>query len=551
MQVNCQQPARVDSSPAISQNRENKNGPMVSVIVPTFNRPLYLAQALAGVVRQSFRNLQIIVVNDGGSDITGIVESFGDPRITFINRRQNRGKPFSLNEALARAQGKYIAYLDDDDLYYPHHIETLVEALENDSNCGVAYSDLYKVFCRIAPDGNRLVLSKVIEVSRDFDRFVMLYFNHVLHVSCLHRRDLLDKTGPYNEDLNVLIDWDMTRRLSFFTDFRHVHQITGEYYLPEGDTDRISFQQRKSKEDYARNALTIRTTRPAKPWAKIADLSVIFSADNFDRQTAATLGLIWRWTFYPYKLYIPLPGGDIARLRTDMPNVVAVTIPATAKPLERVDRAITECEGQYVAVVPDGFPVRDMWVEDSLYALLNTPNEQEAFELEGSTLACWAVVAHKEHLRLARGKYPHMSIREGLMAAGINVRRLQPDEIPFQFDSLLQKAREQEENGNWKQAAKSYEYIGERYGNEFWMKSRAADALFKAGDFAGAAELVRWVNQRRPTVDTLLLEARIKRRSHDFNAAISLLKIAEDILAGRRLSDTKTQAIANTYNKNG
>ena len=533
----------------MSQRSESKSGPVVSVLLPTFNRPLYLAQALDSVVRQRYRNLQIIVVNDGGSDVTGVVESFNDPRIVFINRRQNRGKPFSLNEALAHAKGKYIAYLDDDDVYYPNHIETLVEALENDGDCGVAYSDLYKVYCRVASDGSRIALSKVVEVSRDFDRFVMLYFNHVLHVSCLHHRDLLDKTGPYNEDLDVLIDWDMTRRLAFFCDFQHIHQVTGEYYHPEGDSDRISYQRRKSKQEYARNALTIRTTRPAKPWAKLADLSIVFLVDKLDRQAGATLGHIWRYTFYPYKLYLLLPGNDFTRLNTDMPNVVNTPVDPAATQLQRIDRVLDDCVGDYVAVVPADFPVRDMWLEDSLYALLNTPNDHEAFELEDSAPTCWAVVARKEHLRLARSKYPHLSIREGLAAAGVSVRRLQPDEIPFQLDSLLQKARIEEKNGNWKQAAEVYEYIGEHYGNQLWMKSLAAGALFKAGNFTGASELVLWINQRRPTVDTLLLEAKIKRRNRDFNAALPLLRRAAELLAGKKLSDKETPVISNEVSK--
>ncbi|MHC4602909.1 MAG: glycosyltransferase family 2 protein, partial [Planctomycetota bacterium] len=190
------------------ENYETKVGPVVSVLIPTFNRPRYLSEALASALRQSYRNLQVIIVNDGGEDVSGIVNSFSDPRIIFINRKENYGKAFSLNEALDRAEGKYIAYLDDDDLYYPNHIETLVDVLENKTNCHVAYSDLYKKYCKVMPDGSRQVLSKVVNVSRDFDRFFMLYFNHVLHVSLMHRRDLIEKTGLYKEQLNILIDWD-------------------------------------------------------------------------------------------------------------------------------------------------------------------------------------------------------------------------------------------------------------------------------------------------------------------------------------------------------
>ncbi len=119
-----------------------KAGPVVTVLVPTFNRRRYLAGALASVVRQGYRNLQIIVINDGGEDVSDIVNSFGDERLMFIDRKENRGKAHSLNEALSRAEGKYVAYLDDDDLYYPNHIKTLVDTLENNSICQVAYSDL-------------------------------------------------------------------------------------------------------------------------------------------------------------------------------------------------------------------------------------------------------------------------------------------------------------------------------------------------------------------------------------------------------------------------
>jgi glycosyltransferase involved in cell wall biosynthesis len=515
----------------MSERTQSNMGPIVSVIVPTFNRPFYLAEALYSVVRQTYSNLQIIVANDGGCDVSGIVESFKDPRIVFINRRENRGLPFTLNESLARVRGKYVCYLGDDDLFYPHHVEKLVDALENRTDCQVAYTDLYKTYCRINPDQTRTALSKVVEISRDFDRFLMLYFNHVLHVSLMHRTDLIEKTGPYNENLNVMIDWDLTRRLAFFTDFYHIHEITGEFTQPQGDTERISVKRRKNKTEYARNVMAIRTTRPAKPWTKLADLSIIFLTDRFNQESGNTIGLIWRHTFYPYKLYLPLPSVDFARLNTEMPNIVQVPVEPESTQLQRIDRILADCEGQYVAIVPAGFKMRDMWLEDSLYALLNTKNMNEAFELEDSAPDCWAVVARKEHLQLARGKFSYLPLRDGLSAAGVTVRRIRPDEIPFQFDSLLEEAQSEEKTENWKRAAEIYEHIGDRYGNQLWMRSLAANALFKAGDMKRAVEFVSSVNQQRPIVDTLLLEAKLKRREKDFKSAVVLLKKAEDISA--------------------
>jgi len=528
-----------------------KAGPVVTVLVPTFNRRRYLAGALASVVRQSYRNLQIIVINDGGEDVSDIVNSFGDERLMFIDRKENRGKAHSLNEALSRAEGKYVAYLDDDDLYYPNHIETLLDTLENKSDCQVAYSDLYKVYCKVCPDGSRKVLSKVVEISRDFDRFFMLYYNHVLHVSLMHRRDLLEKTGLYNEDINVLIDWDMTRRLVFFSDFHHVPEITGEFYQPDGDCDRISVQCRKNEKEYTRNLLTIRTTRPAKPWTKLGDMSIIFITERLNKQAGTTLGSIWQHTFYPYEVYMPLPVADFEKLDTDMPNIIPVLVNPLSSGAERIDAALARCEGEYIAIVPSGFPMRKFWVEDSLHALVNSPFNpvrskpstsngvnNEGFELEDSTDRLWAVVVRKKDLQYARRRFPNLSVRESLNASGIAIRRLQPEEIPFQFDQLLEKAKSAEKNGNWSKAAEMFEYITEHHENELWMKTLAAKASFKAGGHIRAAELSREVNRQRPTVDTLLLEAKVKREEKDFNPAIKLLEKAEQILEGKELQWT-------------
>ena len=253
------------------------------------------------------------------------------------------------------------------------------------------------------------------------------------------------------------------------------------------------------------------------------------------------MGLIWRHTFYPYKLYLPLPGGDFSRLNTDMPNMVQVPVEPDCSQLRRIDTILADCDGEYVAVVPAGFRIRDMWLEDSLYALLNTTKTNEAFELEDSTPYCWSVVARKDHLQLARSKFPHLPLRDGLISAGINVRRIRPDEIPFQFDSLFKEAQDEEKASNWKQAAEIYRHIVEHHHNQLWMKALVANALFRAGDMGGAAELVSLINQKHPTVDTLLLEAKLKRREKDFKSAAVLLKKAEDVFTGGYVECLKAQ----------
>ena len=517
------------------ENLNAKFGPLVSVLIPTYNRPEYLRTALASVISQDYGNIEILVIRDGGDRIGGVIGSFNDPRMVFIDRDENRGIAFTLNEGLARATGKYICYLGNDDLYYRHHVSTLVNALENETDCLVAYSDLYRTYCRVGQDGTREVLSKVLEVSRDFDRFVMLYFNHALHVSLMHRRDLVEKIGPYNEQLNVLIDWDLTRKLCFFTDFYHVNEITGEYYSPVGESDRVSVRRRKDANDYLRNIVAIRTTRPAKPWPKIEDVSIIFVGEGLNQHSAGMLASIWRHTFYPYELYLPLSQADLARLDAGMPNIITVPVEADASPGGRVDAALAKCAGEYTAVLPDGFEIREFWLEDSLYGLLAGSGDGEGFELEGSTDKLCAVVLKTDDLRDARRRFPGMSVRESLSAAGIEIRRVRPDEIPFQFDQLLCQSVSAEKEANWAEVGRMFENIAGRYGNELWVKSRAAEAYFKAGEFDKAGEVARQLNERRPTVDTLLLEAKLKRCKKDFREAIVLLEEAERKLEGKEL----------------
>jgi glycosyltransferase involved in cell wall biosynthesis len=517
------------------QNHPQTTEPLVSVLMPTFNRPKYLSQALASALNQTYENLQIIVVNDGGQDVTDIINASNDPRIIFLNRKQNYGKAFSLNQALAEAEGKYIAYLDDDDLYYPNHIELLVNALEKNPDCGAAYSDLYKTYCRILPDGTREILSKIVEVSRDFDRYFMLYYNHVLHVSLMHRKDLLEKTGPYNENLNILIDWDMTRKLVFFTDFYHIPDITGEFYSSIGQSDRISYQQRRDKKNYANNVLTIRTTRPPKPWPKIKDLAIIFISGLFDQQAAKTIGRIWRYTFHPYKIYLPITPEDIAKIRTDMPNLIFVPVAPSADTSHKIDAALMQADAEFVAIVPSDFPVKEMWLEDQLYALLDSSDQMHAIEFDSSTDQLLAAVFKKEHLYYARKNFNHLPFRQSLSAAGIRIQKLLPEQIPFKFDALLEEATTEYKNGNWPLAAEIYQHIADNYKNQLWMKSLAADALFRAGRYEKASQLCRRVNQSRPTVDTLLLEAKLKKKQKDFLTAVELLENAQAILEGKNL----------------
>jgi glycosyltransferase involved in cell wall biosynthesis len=515
-------------------DEKEKSWPLVSVIICTYNRRAFLPVALGSAINQSYANLQIIVVRDGGCEVSDIIEASGDGRIVFIDRSENRGKAFSLNEALAKAEGKYIAYLDDDDLYYPEHIGCLVEVLEKNSGYGAAYSDLYRVCCHLMPDGTRRVLSKVVNISRDFDRFFLLFINNVLHVSLMHRRDLLSKAGFYNESLNMLIDWDMTRMLAFFTDFYHVNKVTGEFYCPVGESDRISVVQRADEKNYVRNLLTIRTTRPAKPWDKLGDLAIIFLADRFDKTAGKTIGSIWHNTFYPYKLYLPAFEGQLEKINIAMPGLEKVAVAEGAGDTAKIDAVLPNCDAEYVAIVQAGFGVGQMWVEDALYALINNP-AATGYMLKDSDSVNFGGVFRVEAVRGVRERFKDLSFSDSLEAGGIVMREVGPEEKPFKFDKLFDQALREEKQGSWCKAGEIFEFIGENYDNRLWMFSRAAKAYYGAGSYDKVLELCEEVNSQEATPATLLLEAKVRKGRKDYDGAILLLERAEEILEGKDL----------------
>jgi glycosyltransferase involved in cell wall biosynthesis len=201
------------------------SAPAVSVIVPTHNRPHLLARAVRSILAQTFQDFEIIVVNDGGQPVEPALRDLdGDGRIHFVSAGRTRGLPGARNLGLRIARGRYVAYLDDDDLFYPEHLETLVATLSA-GPCKVAYTDAERLHVKAVGD-DLVTVKKDVPYSVDFDRNLLLERNITPVLCVMHERACLTEVGVFDESMGVLEDWELWLRMSARFPFQHVPKVT-------------------------------------------------------------------------------------------------------------------------------------------------------------------------------------------------------------------------------------------------------------------------------------------------------------------------------------
>ncbi|MEH2173429.1 glycosyltransferase family 2 protein [Nostoc sp.] len=118
--------------------------PLVSIVIPTYNRPDYLKQAIASAIKQTYQNIEIIISDNCSSENPqALVASFGDSRIRFWRHQQNVGMLANQQHGFNMAQGKYVASLHDDDIWNEDFLAKLVPPLEANSDLILAFCDQY------------------------------------------------------------------------------------------------------------------------------------------------------------------------------------------------------------------------------------------------------------------------------------------------------------------------------------------------------------------------------------------------------------------------
>ena len=213
--------------------------PLVSVILPTFNRAKTLPRAVNSVLGQTFSDFELIIINDGSTDDTSrVLKDFEDHESVFIYNRPHCGCAQSRNFGLSKARGQFVAFQDSDDQWLPTMLEQTSNCLRQlDQSVAVCYSNMIKVrnngreILHAAPES----ISKGELVNKDTLDYQVWKIGIQ---STLIRRSAVQAVGGFDNSLSRYIDLELFIRLSQQFDFVHLPQALVRYFASKNSITR-------------------------------------------------------------------------------------------------------------------------------------------------------------------------------------------------------------------------------------------------------------------------------------------------------------------------
>lgn len=227
--------------PAARSRREPEAGPLVSIIMPTWNRKVLITRAIDSVLVQSYPHYELLIVDDGSTDGTETMvrtrysQAIDSGRIRYFVQEKG-GVCAARNSGLAHASGELIAYLDSDNAWHADYLETMVAAFSQPA-VSCAYADL----CWIDHvTGCRKLMQQT------YDRRTLLDHNYIDLNIFMHRKAAYERFGGFDPSLTRLVDWELILRYTACGEPAHVPAVLADYYV-EKNANRITHTESYEK----------------------------------------------------------------------------------------------------------------------------------------------------------------------------------------------------------------------------------------------------------------------------------------------------------------
>jgi glycosyltransferase involved in cell wall biosynthesis len=195
---------------------------MVSVVITCYNYGQYLAECITSVINQTYKEFEIIIVNDGSTDNTDeiVIPFLQMPNFIYITQ-ENSGQTVAKNSGIKISKGEFIAFLDADDFWHPTKLEKQVPLFKN--NVGVVYS-LIQLIDENSKELDNGTTPKYLQPQRGLIRESIIFDNFIAFSSSIVKKECFAKAGMFDESLKMGIDWDLWLRISAEYHFDYVDE---------------------------------------------------------------------------------------------------------------------------------------------------------------------------------------------------------------------------------------------------------------------------------------------------------------------------------------
>jgi glycosyltransferase involved in cell wall biosynthesis len=215
--------------------------PTISVCVPTWNRAPLVDLSLRSILNQTLTDFEIVVVDDGSTDRTRhVVSAFGDCRVRYFRHARSVGIARARNTCLSLARGRFIAWLDSDDLYASHALATLARTIDSHPTVGLVHAGYDLIDEAGEPlKGWPLPFDAEVVESRRSALEELTLANYITTTTVLTRREVYEQAGRFAPEMrNNCEDWELWLRLALVTDFAFTPAVVTHVRLHGGNMHR-------------------------------------------------------------------------------------------------------------------------------------------------------------------------------------------------------------------------------------------------------------------------------------------------------------------------
>lgn len=189
--------------------------PLVTIVTPSFNQAPFLERTILSVLGQNYPNIEYIVMDGGSNDGSAEIISRYADRLAYWESQKDKGQTDAINKGFARAHGEILAWLNSDDVLYPHAVSEAVAYLTKHPECGLVYGDSDFI------NAEDRVIGRFNAKQTDYKKLTQGYV-HIPQQSAFWRADLWKQVGPLDDTIYFAMDYDLWLRLAKVSEVKYL-----------------------------------------------------------------------------------------------------------------------------------------------------------------------------------------------------------------------------------------------------------------------------------------------------------------------------------------